>query len=100
MVREIVWSVKAVNDLEQILENWNNRNKSNTYSKKLERLFSRALELIAIQPLIALVTDMDGVRIKLVHDYWIFYTERNHNIYVLQILSTYKDPDTHFKEII
>lgn len=46
MVKQVVWSVQAQNDRKQILEYWRLRNKSNTYSKKLNQLFKDSIKLI------------------------------------------------------
>ncbi|MFA6058130.1 MAG: type II toxin-antitoxin system RelE/ParE family toxin [Taibaiella sp.] len=99
MKRSVVWTEKALNDLKEIFNYWNNRNKSKNYSRKLNSLFNQALQLIAVEPLIGLVTDMEGVRIKLVRNYWIFYIEQGHKIFVLQIMNTYQNPDSFLRSL-
>lgn len=52
MVRQIVWVQKAQEDRKQILAYWFNRNKSKTYSKKLDQYIRVTLNLIGKYPLI------------------------------------------------
>lgn len=39
MVRRVVWVQLAIDDKLQILRYWDDRNKSQTYSKKLNKIF-------------------------------------------------------------
>ena len=38
MAKQVIWSLRAQNDKKEILDYWKQRNKSNTYSKKLKRV--------------------------------------------------------------
>ena len=66
MVKQIVWSRRAQTDRKYILEYWNKRNKSNSYSRKLNELFKEAVKLIADYPEIGKPTDDKNARIKIV----------------------------------
>jgi len=50
MAKQIIWSLTAQLDRKEILLYWINRNKSRTYSKKLNKLFIEAIQLIAEFP--------------------------------------------------
>jgi len=50
MVKRIVWSLTAQQDRKNILEYWNDRNKSKTYSKKLNELLKSSIKLISTHP--------------------------------------------------
>lgn len=50
MVKQVVWSQRAQDDRKQILGYWRHRNKSNTYSKKLDQRFIEALNIIRDLP--------------------------------------------------
>lgn len=50
MAKQVVWSLRAQNDRKDILNYWRQRNKSNTYSKKLNALFKEAIQIIQIFP--------------------------------------------------
>ena len=93
MVKQVVWSVQAQNDRKQILEYWRLRNKSNTYSKKLNKLFKDSIKLIQEFPQIGRPTDDSNTRIKIVRDYLIFYEETVSNINILTIWDSRQNPD-------
>jgi toxin YoeB len=73
MARQIIWSRRAQNDRIEIFNYWNKRNKSNPYSKKLNKLFMEAVALIANYPEIGRPTDDATARIKVVRDYLLIY---------------------------
>jgi plasmid stabilization system protein ParE len=82
MVKQVIWSLKAHHDRKQILDYWRARNKSNTYSEKLNSLFKEAIRIITDFPKIGKPTDIENVRIKIVRDYFIFYEEGEQYIYI------------------
>lgn len=93
MVRRIVWSKRAQNDRIEILRYWKNRTQSNKYSRKLNRLFVTALNLIAQYPEIGRQTNDEEIRIKVVRDYLIIYEiSTNEKIQVLTIWSSKQNP--------
>lgn len=85
MAKEIIWSLKAQDNRKQILEYWKIRNKSNSYSKKLNQLLKEVVSLIAEYPQIGRPTDQPNVRIKIVRDYLIIYEESETKIYILAV---------------
>ena len=68
MVKQVVWSYSAQDDRKEILTYWNNRNKSKTYSQKLDGLFKEAIKLISQFPQIGRPTETENIRIKIVKD--------------------------------
>lgn len=94
MAKQIVWTVKAKNELIDILEYWINRNKSNSFSIKLNRLFEQQLNLIAEFPKIGRKTDIPNVSIKVVHKYLLYYQIIGEYIYVLTIRHGSRNPKT------
>ncbi len=93
MAKRIIWSFKAQNDRKAILNYWINRNKSKTYSKRLNNLFIEAIKIISIFPEIGKKTDTPGVRIKIVKDYLIFYEIEKASILILSIWDNRRDPE-------
>ncbi len=93
MAKQIVWSLRAQNDRKAILDYWRLRNKSNTYSKKLNQLFSDSIQIIRDFPQIGKSTDDPHLRIKTVRDYLIFYEETETQIFILTIWDTQQNPD-------
>ncbi len=92
MAKQIIWSLRAQSDRKKILEYWRNRNKSNTYSKKLDRKFREALNIIRGYPRIGKPTDDLSVRVKLVKEYLLIYEETQDCILLLTIWDSRQDP--------
>ena len=94
MVWRIIWSVRAQKDRIEIFKYWNERNKSNLYSKKLNELFKEAVELIANYPEIGKPTDDKIARIKIVRDYLIIYEiDEKDQLLILSIWDSRQDPE-------
>jgi len=74
-------------------EYWKNRNKSNTYSKKLDNRFREALTIIRDYPQIGKQTDDQKARIKIVKDYLLLYEETADSIFLLTIWDSRQDPN-------
>ena len=93
MVKQVVWSLRAQNDRKEILNYWRLRNKSSTYSKKLNQLFKNSIQIIKDFPQIGKSTDDPNTRIKIVKDYLLFYEETETQILILTIWDSRQDPD-------
>lgn len=93
MVKQIIWSIRAKDDRKNILEYWWHRNKSKTYSKKLDRLFREAITTIMDYPQIGKMTDDQKARIKIVRDYLIVYEVSEKAIYILAIWDGRRNPE-------
>ena len=93
MAKKVIWSLRAQNDKKEILDYWRQRNKSNTYSKKLNELFKESIKIILDFPQIGKVTDDTKARIKIVRDYLIIYEETETQIFILTIWDSRQDPD-------
>ena len=93
MAKRIIWSSQAMKDRKNILQYWNDRNKSNAYSIKLNRLFVDAVKLVSEHPKIGKTTDFDNARAKIVRDYMIFFKEEKDHISILSIWDTRQNPE-------
>jgi len=94
MARRIIWSRRAQNDRIEIFKYWNERNKSNQYSKKLYGLFIEAVKLIAEYPEIGTPTDNKNARIKIVKDYLIIYEmDEKEQLLILTIWDSRQNPE-------
>jgi len=91
MAKKIIWSVRAQNDRKNIFRYWNQRNRSNLYSIKLNKLFKEALTIVASHPKIGKLTDRENIRIKIVRDYLIIYEELENEIHILAISSSHQN---------
>ena len=92
MFREINWSARAVYEWADILDYWTNRNKSTTYSLKLDRIFKEKFDLIAKSPETGKPTDFPLVRIKIVRDYKVAYRIHSESIEILAIWDSRRNP--------
>jgi addiction module RelE/StbE family toxin len=93
MAKQVVWSLRAQAERKQILEYWRHRNKSKTYSKKLNQLFKESVKIISDFPQIGKLTDDSNTRVKIVKDYLIIYEETETRIFILTIWDSRQDPD-------
>ncbi|MFV0378127.1 MAG: type II toxin-antitoxin system RelE/ParE family toxin [Mangrovibacterium sp.] len=92
MARQIIWTFQAQDYRKRIFEYWNVHNKSNLYSKKLNRLFKESLKLVCKRLLIGKRTNVFNVRAKIVRDYMIFYEITDEHIVVLTIWDSRQNP--------
>lgn len=65
MAKRIKWTKRALDEKFQILNYWKNRNKSNLYSKKLNKFFSDTVKLIQQYPNLGRETEDPKVKIFL-----------------------------------
>lgn len=92
MARQIVWSLKAQEDRKEILMYWNQRNKSLEYSRKLNHLFKKAVNLISEYPEIGKLTNDKNARIKIVRNYLMIYEFNENQIMILNIWDSRQNP--------
>jgi toxin YoeB len=93
MAKIIIWSANAQLDRKDILTYWNNRNKSNVYSIKLNLLFIETSLLLVIHPLTGRKTSIENVRVKIVRDYMMVYKSTASELQILAIFDTRQNPD-------
>ena len=93
MVRQIIWTERAQDDRKKILDYWRRRNKSATYSRKLNQMFREAIGIIRDYPQIGKPTTDKSARIKIVKDYLIIYQETVTKIFILTIWDSRQNPD-------
>jgi toxin YoeB len=94
MVGKIIWTIRAKEELFEILEYWNERNGSSSYSVKLNKLILNNLLKLIKRPHSGRPTDIQNVRVKLVNRYFVYYEVIAANIYVLSIRHEKRNPET------
>jgi len=99
MVKQIIWSNLAQENRREILKYWINHNKSDLYSRKLNKLFKDSVILISKHPKIGKKTDVTSIRIKTIRDYFLTYRETATTIEILTIWDSRQDP-VNFDRII
>ena len=92
MARTIIWTERAHQDRIKIFTYWNDRNLSNSYSKKLQRLIKQSLKLISKHPLVGQITDKENVRTRVLKDYHIIYEITEYEVVVLSIWDCRQNP--------
>jgi len=75
------------------LKYWIDRNNSNLYSIKLNKLFEDSVDLICKFPLIGVKSNLENIRIKLVRDYRIAYKINDETIEILTIWDSRQNPN-------
>jgi len=97
--RKVIWSLNAQKDRKEILQYWKQRNKSAAYSKKLRKLFSKAIEQIKAHPGIGSPTQAEDVCVKVVRDYLIVYKEFDEQLHLLAIWDSRRNPEILKKKL-
>lgn len=92
--RIIVWSSTANKELKLILEFFNLRNKSKTYSKKLYKKIQIELKNLLLHPEIGKKTDAVNVRGLLIENYYLFYEVNAKHIVILSVWDTRQNPES------
>lgn len=93
MALEIIYSPQFLNSLESILEFFDERNGSNSFSKKLFKMIHKQIKLLKSMPEIGRRTDFPGVRILFVERFGIEYQIREKFILIINIYSCETNPD-------
>ena len=92
MAKRLIWSPVAKEIRKEILQYWINRNKSKTYSKKLNKLFESSAQQISEFPFSGISFFDKIYRGKLIKDYYLFYKIEDDYIEILFIWDTRKNP--------
>lgn len=93
MVKRVIWSEDAYQDKIQVFSYWNQRNKSNLYSRKLNRLFKDTIKSIIETPSIGRYTNIEHVKRIIARDYFIIYEESESTITILRIWDSRQNPN-------
>lgn len=90
--RNVVWTRTADIQFVGVLEYWVNRNKSNSYSKKLVRLVSKRTKQIAKNPFSYKATDFEDTRVASLRNFSIFYKITDTQIIISAFWDNRQDP--------
>jgi len=71
--RKLIWSQNAKIKLFEILDYFNDRNKSNIYSKKLYRKISKGVSILIKQFESGIKSDFESIRGLIIDNYILFY---------------------------
>ena len=94
MAKKIEWTEASLRDRVNIYRYWLERNKSDSFSEKLELLFEEAAELIAQFPEAGRETDFPRLRIKVIKHFKIYYLNQEEVIQIIRVWDARRDPDS------
>jgi plasmid stabilization system protein ParE len=92
--RKIVWSDRAKKRLFGILEFYIQRNKSNVYSIKLNKLLNKEVKILIKYPDIGLKTSEDSIRGLIIDNFIVYYQITDDKIIIHTIWDCRQDPDS------
>ena len=93
MAKKIVWTLTAIQDRINIYQYWVEKNKSNLFSEKLERLFNESAILLSEFPEIGTPTDLQDVRVKVIRNYKLFYQFTSDSIQIIRVWDSRQNPN-------
>lgn len=85
MAKRLVFSKKALTDIDRIVDFNNQRNKSDTYSKKFIKNLHNQLKLLIKHPLIGKRTDLPEILLLVWDKFYIFYKNSDTTIEIRAI---------------
>lgn len=85
MAKVVIYTDRAFDDIDRIIEFNNRRNKSTTYSRKFLASLRKRLQQLPKQPFIGLKTDETDTLLLIWNKYYIFYEVNESTIFILAI---------------
>lgn len=89
----IFWTRTAIRQRDYIFDYWNNRNKSNSYSKKLNIAIRKRIVVLRHQPEIGKFTSLKKTRAIVLGHYSILYKIEKNKIFITGFWDNRQDPD-------
>lgn len=85
MAKRVIYTDKAFNDIDRIIEFNNKRNNSTTYSRKFLSALKKRLVKLSQQPYSGMRTDEPGAYLIVWDNYYIFYSPGENSIEIAAI---------------
>ena len=89
----VFWTQTAINQRNLVFKYWNSRNKSNSYSVKLNFEIKRRIALLKSNPEMGRKTDFNNVKVVVMGHYSILYKIENSNILIVSFWDNRQNPD-------
>lgn len=89
---KVFWTETAIKQRNHVFEYWNERNKSNSYSKSLNIKINERLSLLKEQPNLGKKSEFKNTRIISLGHYSILYKFDKHRIIVIGFWDNRQDP--------
>lgn len=88
----LFWSETALSQRNETFKYWNNRNKSNQYSKRLSLLIKERTTLLLSNPDSGRIVDVENVRTISVEYFSLFYEIHEDKIVIISFWDNRRDP--------
>jgi len=91
---KIEWTHFAKKQRDEIFDYWNNRNKSNSYSKKLRIIIKEKTNQLKLQPFSGVQTIDENTRILVLKNYSLIYNIEKDTISIISFWENHQNPET------
>lgn len=91
---KIIWSNIAITQRNKVFEYWNNRNKSNLYSQKINKSIYEKIDLLRLNPYAGKFGDLKPFRICHLGNYSLVYRYSESVIYIISFWDNRQNPNT------
>lgn len=93
----IYWTLTALKQRNFIFEYWNNRNKSNEYSQKINQKIKERIKLLKSNPNLGVKTEFTENRAISLGHFTIFYKKIDSGIYITAFWDNRQNPEKLLK---
>jgi toxin YoeB len=93
MARKVRWSKRAAIDFAQIIDYWDNHNKSIEYSNRLKQLVEQDINLLLNFPTIGNRTDFLDVYQHVVENFKIYYKFDSSLLLIVRVWDSRRNPN-------
>ncbi len=93
MISKVSWTKEAQTHIKEILEYWKTRNNSSSYSNKLLKLIHESILRLQAFPNIGRQTENEKIRLKIINNYFLYYSVNENELCILGIFDTRRNPD-------
>lgn len=98
--RKIIWSVEAKEDIFRILEYYTLRNRSKSYSVKLQRNLIEGVNLLLKHPDLGIQTADESIRGIIIDSYIVFYENTRDIVIIHTIWDTRQNPENNIPKTV
>lgn len=88
----IYWTETAIKQRNFIFQYWNERNKSNTYTLKLNKKIKERINQLKTNPDIGKLTDFKNTRLISLGHYSVFYQKQSNRIFITGFWDNRQEP--------
>lgn len=90
---KIIWTEIAIQQRGKIFQYWNNRNKSNQYSKKLNFIIYQKIDILKSNPKAGIETEWENYRIIHFENYSLVYKIETSLIHIVSCWDNRQNPN-------